>query len=135
MFALKTRSLVHTHPTRCVVMQFCARGSMYDVLAKARTSPLLAQQLDWPKRVSMALDAAKVGRFTFCCASTLHAIHHYRDSSVRAKGMCSVSACEGLHIAINKSCAAGPLSCQICCSVLVTLIAAACSARTSLCTT
>ena len=34
---------------------------MFDVLAKARTSPLLAQQLDWPKRVSMALDAAKVG--------------------------------------------------------------------------
>ncbi len=33
---------------------------MFDVLAKARTSPLLAQQLDWPKRVSMALDAAKV---------------------------------------------------------------------------
>jgi len=33
---------------------------MFDVLAKACTSPLLAQQLDWPKRVSMALDAAKV---------------------------------------------------------------------------
>ena len=34
---------------------------MFDVLAKARSSPLLAQQLDWPKRVGMALDAAKVG--------------------------------------------------------------------------
>ena len=45
----------------CVAVQFCARGSMFDVLAKARSSPLLAQQLDWPKRVSMALDAAKVG--------------------------------------------------------------------------
>lgn len=33
---------------------------MFDVLAKARNSPLLAQQLDWPKRLSMALDAAKV---------------------------------------------------------------------------
>ena len=33
---------------------------MFDVLAKARSSPLLAQQLDWPKRLSMALDAAKV---------------------------------------------------------------------------
>ncbi|DBB01174.1 hypothetical protein WJX77_003342 [Trebouxia sp. C0004] len=43
----------------CTVTEFCARGSMFDVLAKARTSPLLAQQLDWPKRVSMALDAAK----------------------------------------------------------------------------
>lgn len=41
-------------------VQFCARGSMFDVLAKARSSPLLAQQLDWPKRISMALDAAKV---------------------------------------------------------------------------
>ena len=48
-------------PTDNVVVQFCARGSMFDVLAKARSSPLLAQQLDWPKRVSMALDAAKVG--------------------------------------------------------------------------
>ncbi|KAL0047223.1 hypothetical protein WJX82_010034 [Trebouxia sp. C0006] len=43
----------------CMVTEFCARGSMFDVLAKARTSALLAQQLDWPKRVSMALDAAK----------------------------------------------------------------------------
>lgn len=49
------------HPSeRVVVVQFCARGSMFDVLAKARSSPLLAQQLDWPKRLSMALDAAKV---------------------------------------------------------------------------
>ena len=40
---------------------------MFDVLAKARTSPLLAQQLDWPKRVSMALDAAKVSAWTISC--------------------------------------------------------------------
>ncbi|KAL3162493.1 hypothetical protein ABBQ32_010154 [Trebouxia sp. C0010 RCD-2024] len=43
----------------CMVTEFCARGSMFDVLAKARSSSLLAQQLDWPKRLSMALDAAK----------------------------------------------------------------------------
>ena len=101
MFGLKTRNLVHTHPTSCVVMQFCARGSMYDVLAKARTSPLLAQQLDWPKRVSMALDAAKASRFTFRCVSTLHATHHYRHSSVSAKGMCSV--CQPVRVCILQS--------------------------------
>ena len=59
---------------------------MFDVLAKARSSPLLAQQLDWPKRVSMALDAAKVGVLhlhCICCAaaavaglSLLHALRH-----------------------------------------------------------
>ena len=54
-------------PTACVLVQFCARGSMFDVLAKARSSPLLAQQLDWPKRVSMALDAAKVQILLPCC--------------------------------------------------------------------
>lgn len=50
--------------TSCLFVQFCARGSMFDVLAKARSSPLLAQQLTWPRRVSMALDAAKVGLLT-----------------------------------------------------------------------
>ena len=46
----------------CIVTEFCARGSLYDVLRKARTSQGFAQQLDWSKRLSMALDAAKV-----CC--------------------------------------------------------------------
>ena len=56
----------------CIVTEFCARGSLYDVLKKARTSPALAQQLDWSKRLSMALDAAKVQVFFFtdlCYAS------------------------------------------------------------------
>ena len=44
----------------CIVTEFCARGSLFDVLRKARTSPAFAQQLDWPRRLSMALDAAKV---------------------------------------------------------------------------
>ena len=44
----------------CIVTEFCARGSLYDVLRKARTSQGFAQQLDWSKRLSMALDAAKV---------------------------------------------------------------------------
>ena len=45
----------------CMVTEFCARGSLYDVLGKARASQQLAVQLDWPKRLNMALDAAKVG--------------------------------------------------------------------------
>ena len=44
----------------CIVTEFCARGSLFDVLRKARTSQGFAQQLDWSKRLSMALDAAKV---------------------------------------------------------------------------
>ncbi len=45
----------------CVVSEFCARGSLSDVIKKAATSKIFAQLLDWPKRLSMALDAAKVG--------------------------------------------------------------------------
>ncbi len=44
----------------CIITEFCARGSLFDVLRKARTSPAFAQQLDWSRRLSMALDAAKV---------------------------------------------------------------------------
>ncbi|DBB05340.1 TPA: hypothetical protein ACH3X3_010560 [Trebouxia sp. C0006] len=43
----------------CIVTEFCARGSLYDVLKKARSTPAFAQQLDWSRRISMALDAAK----------------------------------------------------------------------------
>ncbi|KAL0037083.1 hypothetical protein WJX77_012077 [Trebouxia sp. C0004] len=43
----------------CVVTEFCARGSLSDVIRKAATSASFAQLLDWPKRLSMALDAAK----------------------------------------------------------------------------
>ncbi|DBB01412.1 TPA: hypothetical protein ACH3X1_000077 [Trebouxia sp. C0004] len=43
----------------CIVTEFCARGSLYDVLKKARGTPAFAQQLDWSRRISMALDAAK----------------------------------------------------------------------------
>ena len=44
----------------CIITEFCARGSLFDVLRKARISPAFAQQLDWSRRLSMALDAAKV---------------------------------------------------------------------------
>ena len=40
----------------CVVIEFCPRGSLSDVIQKAA----FAQQLPWPKRLTMALDAAKV---------------------------------------------------------------------------
>ncbi|KAL3138899.1 hypothetical protein ABBQ32_005722 [Trebouxia sp. C0010 RCD-2024] len=43
----------------CVVTEFCARGSLTDVLRKAASDPVSAQQLDWRKRITMALDAAK----------------------------------------------------------------------------
>ncbi|KAI7842069.1 hypothetical protein COHA_004266 [Chlorella ohadii] len=42
-----------------VVTEYCARGSLYDLLKAARQNAGLAKALDWPKRISMALDAAK----------------------------------------------------------------------------
>ena len=41
-------------------LQWCARGSLFDVLTKAAKTPALAPQLDWARRIAMALDAAKV---------------------------------------------------------------------------
>ncbi|KAK9862943.1 hypothetical protein WJX84_012116 [Apatococcus fuscideae] len=43
----------------CMVTEFCARGSLYDVLTKARAVPQLGAQLDWTRRLNIALDAAK----------------------------------------------------------------------------
>ena len=54
-----------------MVTEFCARGSMYDVLQKAANSPMvLAPQLDWTRRLGMALDAAKV-----CNCTRIHVRH------------------------------------------------------------
>ena len=36
-----------------VVTEYCARGSLNDVLKRARSSPSLAAQLDWPRRLNM----------------------------------------------------------------------------------
>jgi len=44
----------------CIVIEFCPRGSLSDVIQKAASDGAFAQQLPWPKRLSMALDAAKV---------------------------------------------------------------------------
>ena len=43
----------------CVVTEYCARGSLYDVLLEAKENPALARSLTWYRRVSMMLDAAK----------------------------------------------------------------------------
>ncbi|CAL5228984.1 g12220 [Coccomyxa viridis] len=43
----------------CVVTEYCARGSLNDVLKRALYNPKYAEQLDWRVRLSMALDAAK----------------------------------------------------------------------------
>ncbi|KAK9807281.1 hypothetical protein WJX73_007482 [Symbiochloris irregularis] len=43
----------------CLVTEWCSRGSVYDILAKARKNPALAAQLEWPRRLAIALDAAK----------------------------------------------------------------------------
>ena len=37
----------------CVVTEYCARGSLHDVLRLARSSPARAAQLDWPRRLNM----------------------------------------------------------------------------------
>eukprot|EP00891_Asterochloris_glomerata_P004591 jgi/Astpho2/4591/e_gw1.00067.503.1_t len=44
----------------CMVAEFCARGSLLDVLRRAKTNqvPLLLL-LDWGRRLNIALDAAK----------------------------------------------------------------------------
>ena len=45
----------------CVVTEYCARGSLYDVLVEAKERPTggLARALSWYRRVGMMLDAAK----------------------------------------------------------------------------
>lgn len=50
-----------------LITEYCARGSLSDVLRRARTSPALAAQLDWPRRLNMALDAAKGMLYLHAC--------------------------------------------------------------------
>ena len=47
--------------TQHCIAEYCLRGSLYDLLKTARQNGGLAKALDWPKRITMALDAAKVG--------------------------------------------------------------------------
>ncbi|CAD7695677.1 unnamed protein product [Ostreobium quekettii] len=44
----------------CIVTEYCARGSLLDVLAKAKERPdVNGKRLTWRRRLGMALDAAK----------------------------------------------------------------------------
>ena len=46
----------------CVVTEYCARGSLADVLRNARQSPAAAAKLDWLRRLNM------VGCLLDCCS-------------------------------------------------------------------
>lgn len=41
--------------------EYCSRGSLYEILKAAKASPDLGRELDWERRLGMALDAAQVG--------------------------------------------------------------------------
>eukprot|EP00884_Botryococcus_braunii_P005423 jgi/Botrbrau1/14882/Bobra.0248s0001.1 len=43
----------------CLVAEYCSRGSLSDLLGRARTTPAIAQQLTWFRRLTMALETAK----------------------------------------------------------------------------
>lgn len=79
----------------CIVTQFCARGSLFDVLRKARTSPPFAQQLDWPKRLGMALDASKVTQTAHVMFVHLATLCWWIYASVSF--MCVHGACACVH--------------------------------------
>ena len=42
-----------------IISEYCARGSLFDVLRAAGSSEATAASLTWPRRLCMALDAAK----------------------------------------------------------------------------
>ncbi|KAL4444223.1 hypothetical protein ABPG75_011960 [Micractinium tetrahymenae] len=42
----------------CIVLEYCAQGSLFGLLHRARHEPDLARQLSWSRRLQMALDAA-----------------------------------------------------------------------------
>ena len=44
----------------CLVTEWCSRGSLYDVIARAARKDPKSPPLDWIRSLSMALDAAKV---------------------------------------------------------------------------
>jgi serine/threonine protein kinase len=42
-----------------VLAEYCSRGSLYDVLRRARSNPERAAELTWSLRLNMAVDAAR----------------------------------------------------------------------------
>jgi serine/threonine protein kinase len=53
------RFLGYCRDPLCVVTERCARGSLFDVLARGRQSADAAAELTWPRRLGLALDAAR----------------------------------------------------------------------------
>lgn len=47
-----------TAAAACIVTEYCAKGSLTQVLRQARTEATAAAALTWPKRLRLALDAA-----------------------------------------------------------------------------
>lgn len=43
----------------CIVTEYCSKGSLTDVLRRGRASVAHRTALDWPRRLNMAMDAAK----------------------------------------------------------------------------
>ncbi len=43
----------------CAPVEFCSRGSLYNVLTAAKASPDKMAQLGWKRRLNMALDASR----------------------------------------------------------------------------
>lgn len=43
----------------CLLTEYCAEGSLYDVLRQGAMSPAAAARLTWARRVGIALDAAR----------------------------------------------------------------------------
>jgi len=43
----------------CIVTEYCDRGSLTDVLKKAKADPTVAKEVTWPRRLTMAVDAAQ----------------------------------------------------------------------------
>lgn len=57
----------------CVVTEYCARGSLNDVLRGARNVPAKAAQLDWARRLNMVrLASATEAPSPVCCVLCCH---------------------------------------------------------------
>lgn len=46
------------HDPPAILTEYCARGSLTEVLAAGRTDPAAAAQLTWARRLAMAVNAA-----------------------------------------------------------------------------
>ncbi|CAD7700283.1 unnamed protein product [Ostreobium quekettii] len=56
----------------CIVTEYCARGSLFDVLARAKERPEAnGKRLTWKRRMGMALDAAKGMNYLHCHIPTV----------------------------------------------------------------